>query len=174
METNGSGKPAVPEKERRAPAPGEAVFTSVLCLAGALCLTRAVKLWNALPEPRVASAAALPLGASALWTLLSLISLLEVIQKQKAAAEKKPLAERTGEALRYAFPKTVFVISAVFIAYGVSLLFGLSFYTVTPLFLFLSMSYLNRGKPVQNVIRTAVCMAVIVLVFRLLFSIVLP
>ena len=170
METN--------ERERKtengAPAPGETVFTSVLCLAGAVCFSRAVKLWNVLPKPRIASAAVLPLGASALWTVLSFWSLIDILKKTKKKGPEQPASGRAREAFGYAFPKTVFIVSVLFAAYGVSLLAGLSFYTVTPLFLFFSMSYLNRGRHMQNIIRTAICMAVIVLVFRLLFSIVLP
>jgi hypothetical protein len=44
----------------------------------------------------------------------------------------------------------------------------------TPIFLWCTMSFLSRGKFVKNLLWTALCMLFIYLVFRVLFSVVLP
>lgn len=54
------------------------------------------------------------------------------------------------------------------------LLVGLSFYVATPLFLYGCMCYLMRKSYLKNILWTALVMAFIILVFRMLFSVIFP
>ena len=75
---------------------------------------------------------------------------------------------------RYAVPKDVVVMLVAVLAYCVALLMGLSFYIATSLFLYGTMCYLTRKNYLKNVLWTALVMAFIVVVFRMLFSVVFP
>lgn len=60
------------------------------------------------------------------------------------------------------------------LAYCALLLAGVSFYIATPLFLYGSMCFLTRRNYLKNILWTAVVMAFIVVVFRLLFGVIFP
>jgi len=164
-------QPAAPVQPKADLQPGEKVFTIILCVIGALAFWQAAELWMKMSEPRIASAAALPLFVSGVWTLLSLSIVLENIKKTT------PLTGQTKKgklALAYIFPRVVVIMIAAVLAYCLSLLVGISFYIVTPIFLWGTMTYLSKGNYVKNILWTAICMAFIFVVFRLVFSVILP
>lgn len=76
--------------------------------------------------------------------------------------------------LRYVLPKEVLVVFLAILVYCALLLAGVSFYIATPLFLYGSMCYLMRKDYLKNIIWTAIVMAFIVVVFRMLFSVIFP
>ena len=154
-------------------APGEKVFAVVLLATGLAALGLALELWFRMSAPRISSAAAMPLFVSALWSLMALLNVIENFKLKTPLSGKKG-AEKVWEGLRYAMPKDVVVMLVAVLAYCVALLMGLSFYIATSLFLYGTMCYLTRKNYLKNVLWTALVMAFIVVVFRMLFSVVFP
>lgn len=154
---------------------GEKAFTVALFLVGLFFLVQSIQLWLRVSPPRISSAAALPLFCSLVWTIFSFVGILENIRKTTPlSGVAGGFAQRLKEGLRYTFPKEVLVLLLAIVVYCASLLLHLSFYIGTPLFLWGSMCYLMKKGYVKNILWTAICMAFIVLVFRMLFGVVLP
>lgn|GEM_PF-388086 len=155
--------------------PGEKVFTVALFLVGVFFLIQSLMLWGRVEAPKISSAAALPLFCSGLWTILTFVIMIENLKKTIALSSLKGDAMAAlKKGLAYAFPRPALVMLLAIVAYCVSLLLNASFYIVTPLFLWGSMCYLMRKDYVKNILWTALCMAFIFLVFRMLFGVILP
>ena len=153
---------------------GEKLFTYLLFLAGVFFFWHSLRLWLTMEPPRSASAAALPLGMSLLWTILSLTLLAGNHNKKTPLSAIKSPRKKIRDGIRYAFPKEVMVMSGAVVIYCTLMLMGFGFYIATPLFLFGTMSYLTGKLSFWNILWTAVIMAFTVLVFRILFGVVFP
>lgn len=153
---------------------GEKVFAIVLLVVGIAAFAMALELWLRMPEPRIASAAAMPVFVSGLWVLMSLLTVIENLRLTTPLSAVSELGKKLVTGLRYAMPFSVAVMLLGIVAYCVLLLLGVSFYIATPLFLYGSMCFLTRRDYVKNILWTAIVMAFIVLVFRMLFSVVFP
>lgn len=151
---------------------GEKVFAVILLVFGVAAFGMALELWGRMPEPRIASAAAMPLFVSALWVLMALLTVIENIKLATPLSGKR--GGKVMDALRYALPMNVLVLLGAIVLYCLLLFLHVSFYIATPLFLYGTMCYLTRRDYVKNILWTAIVMAFIVLVFRLLFSVVFP
>lgn len=163
---------AEPVQEEKYPlAAGEKVFAVVLLILGIAALGLSLELWLRMSEPRIASAAAMPLFVSAMWTIMALLTVIENFKLKTPLTGKE---KKIWAGLRYAMPVEVVVMLLAIFAYCVALLVGLSFYIATPLFLYGTMCYLTRKDYLKNILWTAIVMAFIVLVFRMLFSVVFP
>ena len=160
------------EEKKQAPfVPGEKGFAVFLLAFGAFFLWQSVVLYG--EHPGADSAGAVPMFVSALIVILALAI---IITDRKAPSVNKGLA--AGEVLKktlgYMFQKDVLVEMVLILAYCIALNFGLGFYIATPVFLWVSMCYLMRKDYVKNILWTALCMAFIVIVFRFIFSVMLP
>ena len=156
---------------------GEKVFSVILLLVGCVALYLSINLWFSISlrrGPRIASAAAVPVFVSALWGLMSLWTVIENFRLTTPLSSVKGLGNKFIKAIQYAMPLNVLIMLVLIIAYCVALLEGVSFYIATPAFLYISMCYLMRKDFLKNIIWTAIVMAFIVLVFRVLFSVVFP
>ncbi|WP_434309485.1 tripartite tricarboxylate transporter TctB family protein [Hominifimenecus sp. rT4P-3] len=153
---------------------GEQVFTIILCLTGLVAFLLSLNLLAKVKAPKISSAAAVPLFVSFLWTLLSFIMILENIKKKSPLSSLKGTKEKFKAAVEYVMPFTVFMIAAFCICYCVLMFFGLSFYIATPVFLWGSMCYLKKGHFIKNILWTAIVMAFIIVVFRIVFGVVFP
>lgn len=156
---------------------GEKVFSVILLLVGCVALYLSINLWFSISlrrGPRIASAAAVPVFVSALWVLMSLWTVIENFRLTTPLSNVKGLGSKFIKAVQYAMPLNVLIMLVLIIAYCVALLEGVSFYIATPAFLYISMCYLTRKDFLKNIIWTAIVMAFIVLVFRVLFSVVFP
>lgn len=153
---------------------GEKVFTIALFLAGLLFFIQSLIMWGKMSQPRIASAAALPLFVSGVWTVLSLVTVVENIRKTTPGSKAGSPGKAARIGFKFAFPTEVLAMLGFIVAYCVTLLLGMSFYIVTPLFLWGSMAYLMRKDYVKNILWTVLCMAFIILVFRMLFGVILP
>lgn len=156
---------------------GEKVFSIVLLLVGALALKLSIDLWFSIPlrrGPRIASAAAVPVFVSVLWVILSAITVLENFKLTTPLSGIAGIGNKIVKALAYAFPLNVIIMLIAIVAYCVALVEGVSFYIATSIFLYFSMCYLTRKDYLKNIIWTALVMAFIILVFRILFSVVFP
>lgn len=150
---------------------GETGFTVVLLLAGLFFTWQSVLLYR--QAPGASSYGAVPLFCSVLIVIFALAILLEDRKK------KTPISGQSiGRAIKAAFtdilPKDMLVIIALGVLYCVAMYLNLGFMVTTPVFLWCSMTYLSRGNYLKNLLWTALCMIFIYLVFRVLFSVVLP
>lgn len=153
---------------------GEKVFSLALLVVGLIALGLSLELWSRMSEPKIASAAALPLFVSILWVLMALITVLENIKLKSPLSGIKNLGEKAWKGLQYAFPMDVLVMLLAIVAYCVALVIGVNFYVSTSIFLYGTMCYLLRKGFLKNILWTALVMAFIVLVFRMLFGVVFP
>lgn len=153
---------------------GEKVFAIVLLVAGLIAFAMAMELWGRMKEPKIASAAAVPVFVSGLWSLMALLTVIENVKQSTPLSGKKRIAEKIKAAIGYALPMNVMAVIGMILVYCVLLLQGISFYIATPLFLYGAMCYLTRKDYGKNILWTAIVMAFIVLVFRMLFSVVFP
>lgn len=156
---------------------GEKVFSIILLIFGLIALKLSIDLWFSISlrrGPRIASAAAVPLFVSALWVILAIITVLENFKLTTPLSSISSFKEKIIKAVEYALPLNVVIILAAIIAYCAALVEGVSFYIATPLFLYFSMCYLTRKDFIKNILWTAIVMAFIILVFRMLFSVVFP
>lgn len=164
---------ASPE-EKAVLAPGEKVFTVVLLILGLIAFLLSLQLWFKMDTPRISSAGALPLFVTGLWVVLAVMAIFENLKLTSPLSGLENTKDRLLKGLGYAFPLDVAVMLAIVIGYCVALYLGLSFYIATSLFLYGGMCYLSKKNFVKNLLWTAVVMAFIVLVFRVLFGVVFP
>lgn len=146
--------------------PGEKVFAFILLLIGCLALYLSINLWFSISThkaPRISSAAVVPVIVSSLWVLISLCIVIKNFR-----------IESESLTLRYSLPPNVLIILALIIIYCAALLMGVRFYIASPVFLYASMSCLMRKDYIRNIIITGLVTTLIILVFRIVFSIVLP
>ena len=176
MNQNHSQENPPPQAEEHKPAlaVGEKVFAVVLLLTGLGAFGLALELWSRMSEPKIASAAALPLFVSGLWVIMALLTVIENFKLDTPLTGMSGWKEKLWAGLRYAMPKEVVIVLLAIAAYCVLLLVGLSFYVATPLFLYGCMCYLMRKSYLKNILWTALVMAFIILVFRMLFSVIFP
>lgn len=154
--------------------PGEKVFAVVLLVLGMAAFLLALELWFRMSEPRIASAAAMPLFVSGLWCVMALLTVIENFKSASRISSMTDRQKKLLAGLGYAIPREVAVIILAIMAYCILLLAGVSFYITTTLFLYGSMCYLTRKDYLKNILWTAIVMAFIIIVFRLLFSVVFP
>lgn len=173
IEMTDSGAEALPE-EKAVLEPGEKVFTVVLLVFGLITFTLALRLWLRMSSPRISSAGALPLFVTGLWVILALMAIFENRKLTSPLSELKDKKAQLLQGLHYAFPLDAAVMLAIIFGYCAALFFGLSFYIATPLFLYGGMCYLSKKDFIKNLLWTAVVMAFIVLVFRVLFGVIFP
>lgn len=159
------------EKKENLYKPGEKGFAVFLLLFGAYFLYESWKLYQ--QDPGASSYGAVPLFVSALIVIFSLAILLSD-QKKKTENHGLSVGETIKKTLSYMFPLDVMVVFVLIVLYCVGMQIGIGFIWVTPVFLWVSMSYLMRKGYIKNVLWTALCMAFILLVFSYLFSVVLP
>jgi len=151
--------------------PGEKGFAVFLLLFGGYFFQASVKLY--LENPKPSSYGAVPLFVSSLIVLFSLAIL---INDRKKTSETKglPAGKKILTTLAYIFPKDILIMMGLILAYCTALYQGVGFIVSTSLFLWVGICYLLRKNYVKNVLWTACCMAFILVVFRYLFSVVLP
>lgn len=153
---------------------GEKVFQIVLTLIGAFFVYQSLKLWQVVSAPKVSSAAALPLFVSLVWTIFSLIGVIQNIKKSTPLNNISSMGEKIKKGLAYALPKDVVVVIAAVIIYCLLLLVGLNFYIATAIFLYATICYLTKKDFVKNIIWVALVLLFAFLAFEKLFGIVFP
>ena len=151
--------------------PGEKGFAAFLLVIGLFFTWQSWLLYRS--SPGAASYGAVPLFCSCVIDLMAILILI-TDRKKNSENSGLPLGQRLKNTLRYLFSRDILVMLALVLAYCVALYFGAGFMLATPIFLWVGMSYLSRGNYLKNILWTALCMAFIYLVFRVLFSVVLP
>ena len=151
--------------------PGEKGFAVFLLLIGLFFTWQAVKLYQ--QAPGASSYGAVPLFCSALIDLFAILILI-FDRNKKSANSGQPFAAAVKNVAKYLFNADILVVLAMVVVYCAALYFKLGFMLATPVFLWAIMTYLGRGNFFKNVCWTALCMVFIYLVFKVLFSVVLP
>lgn len=163
-------KPSPPEKQP-AYQPGEKGFAAFLLAVGLFFTWQSWLLYAA--APGASSYGAVPLACSCLIDLFA-AAILIVDRNKRAQTSGLPFTRKLKSVLHYLVPRDIVVMIALCVLYCAALYVGLGFMAATPLFLWASMSYLMRGRYLTNLLWSALCMVFIYIVFRLLFSVVLP
>ena len=145
-------------------------------------------------DPKVSSYGAMPVFLGCLLILFSLIIIIQNIRK-KSEMSGQPFKAQLSIGWRHLFQKDVAVMVLLLLAYSVALFLGLGFVIATPVFLWVSMCYLTgKKKPApgqtaaeksdmnafrvkmygMNLVYSAIVMAFVMLVFKVVFRVVLP
>jgi hypothetical protein len=159
------------EKNQETRKTGEKGFSIFLLLVGLFFTWQSWKLYQ--QSPGASSYGAVPLACSVLIVLFSLAILISDWRKKSPISGKK-LLEKIKEGFRSILPLDVVVLIGMGILYCGALYLNIGFLLATPIFLWCSMTYLSRGGYLKNLLWTALCMGFIYLVFKVLFSVVLP
>ena len=149
----------VPEKVRK---PGEIVFNVLWIVFGIFGFYFAMDMTS----DTYSSPSVFPKFASVIIIFCASISLFKSIKRDKPAK---------GEtAFKYLLPKDVTVMIAMIVAYSFALPI-LHFIPSSYIFMVVGMVYLHGGKKIpQCLLYSAIALAVLVLVFRYLFLVILP
>jgi hypothetical protein len=151
--------------------PGEKGFAVFLFLFGGFFAYQSYLMYQ--KAPGAASYAAVPLFVSLLIMVFSLLIFIFDFKAESENHEASAL-EKIKKALAYMFQKDVLVMMILILAYSFALRYNLGFYIATPVFLWLSISYLMRKNYVKNILWTALSLLFIYVVFTFAFSVVLP
>jgi len=150
----------VPEKVRK---PGELTFASLWIILGALGYYFAMGMTS----DSYSAPSVFPKLASTVITLCGIVTLVKAVKREK------PGADETG-AFHFLLPQDVLVMITLIILYCVALP-NLHFVPSSFAFLVAGMVYLYRGKKiVQSVVVSAGTLAVLVVIFRYVFLVILP
>ncbi len=151
--------------------PGEKGFAIFLLVIGLFFTWQSVLLYQ--KAPGASSCGAVPLFCSALIDLFA-VAILITDRKKHSVNSGLSLGAAARNALHHLVSLDILVMAALVLIYCIALYVGAGFMLATPVFLWAGMTYLSRGNYVKNLLWTALCMLFIYLVFRVLFSVILP
>ena len=151
--------------------PGEKGFPVVLLLLGIFVTKESAAMYR--EAPQLESYGTVPLICG---ILLIVFSVFIIINNFRMQSEIKglPFKEKAESVVSHLFSKDVLVMLALILIYCLLLNFGLPFIISSPIFLWVSMTYLRRGGYVRNIIYTAIIMVFVIVVFNVAFHVVLP
>lgn len=149
----------------RARQPGELIFVVLLVVFSLLAAWQA---WTIAGFSSPSSPGVFPMFASAAMVISGLFVLA-------GTAHKKPTVERAGpaEMLASVTPLRLIFFSAMIVAYMLALE-PAGFLISSFVFLFASIAYLHRGHILLTLVVSAASLAVIYVIFRHVFAVVLP
>lgn len=150
---------------------GEKGFAVVLLLLGLFFTWQSYLMFR--EDPVASSYGAVPLFCSGLITVLALCIII-IDRKKRSPSSGKPLKEVLSLAVRHVAKRDILVMLGLILLYCLALYLNAGFMIATPIFLWVSMTWLGRGNYLKNLLWTAICMVFIYLVFKVLFAVVLP
>ena len=149
----------IPEKIRK---PGEIGFAVLGTLFGVLGYYFAMDMTS----DTYSSPSVFPKIASAIIIFCGLVSLYRAVKREKSAGGETVIG--------YLLPRDVTFMLCMLIAYCI-VLPKLHFIPSSYIFMVIGMVYLHRGKKIpQCLLYSAIALAVLVVVFRYLFLVILP
>lgn len=151
--------------------PGERVFNLVLLALGIYITIESWKMYR--ESPSLSGYGTVPLICGILLTVLSAYALVRAFMAPGGIAGLS-FRRKTMAVVRHLFSIDVLVTLLLIIAYCVSMAAGAPFVIATPVFLWISMTYLRRGAYLRNVLYTALVFAFVYLIFHVGFNVVLP
>lgn len=152
--------------------PGEIVFLFILLGIGAGALIESINMY--MDDPTPSSYGAMPLFLSSIIVLFMIKIIFFESNKTVSESENFVLEEKFKIVVKYVFTKDILVVLLMLIGYCLLLVLGIGFELATPIFLFISMSYLMNGKYLQSLIFTVVVMVFILIIFNTIFQVILP
>lgn len=150
---------------------GEKGFAVFLLALGLFFTWQSVLLYR--QAPGASSYGAVPLFCSVVIDIMA-IAILITDRKKQSESSGLPVGQVVKNTLKYLFSIDIIVMLVLVAVYCAALYLGAGFMFATPVFLWLGMTYLSRGDYLKNILWTALCMGFIYLIFRVLFSVVLP
>ncbi|NJO38096.1 MAG: tripartite tricarboxylate transporter TctB family protein [Rhizobiales bacterium] len=153
--------------EPRARKPGETTFNVLLFLASLFLAWQAYKISG---FSALSSTGAFPMAAAGVMVVSALIVLIGDLGKSAV------LRGYTGKASAFfgdVAPPVILIFTAMVIAYAV-LFDQLGFLPTSLLFLIAAIQFLKGGNPLINIVIAVGALIVIYVVFRLIFTVVLP
>jgi hypothetical protein len=151
--------------------PGAKLVPVATLFVGLLSLPEAIKLLKS--DSALNGSGFFPVLICAVIMLLSIVEIIKE-SKQRSESADRPLKERIVAAIRYLLPRDVLFMIVLVILYCVALGLGAGFAISTTVFLLASMMFYIRNKLLKNVVYTAVIMVAVIVVFKMVFSVVLP
>lgn len=150
---------------------GARLVPVLILLLGAGSLPEAIKLYR--NDPAVNGSGIFPIVISLIMVVLSI---LEILKERKSSSEITglPLKQKLAKVVDYLIPKNVFFMLVVVVLYCVALGIGIGFEISTTLFLLISMIFYIPKKLPKNIAYTAITMVSLVVIFKIVFSVVLP
>lgn len=146
---------------------GEKYFTLIILAIGIFMLKEGIEIYR--NSPGISSSGALPVFLS---SLIIVFSFILFIKNRKENINSKE--EKEENIIKFLFNTDVVVMVLLIFLYGIALLFGMKFLIITPIFLWVSMSFLEKGDYLKNLIYTIFLMIGIIVVFEYLFQVILP
>lgn len=161
-----------PEKKQEALVPGARILSSLLfVLFGGVFLWQSILLYK--KDSSITGAAMFPLAIS---ILLLILTVIDFAQKMRVPSELDALGvkDKIIQTILYLFPKDSLVFLLFSIAFYVAMVFGVPFLIAATVFLLASMCYLIPHEIKKNLIFTVIIIAVIYLIFTVVFKVSLP
>ncbi|MCI8270589.1 MAG: tripartite tricarboxylate transporter TctB family protein [Lachnospiraceae bacterium] len=150
--------------------PGERAFSISLLAVNIWEISEAFKM--CVKKPGLSSYGALPLGLGIIM-LLCLCKII-LLEDRKKTSERKKLRQSFLDAIMFVFPKDIAVFVGMMLIYFAALLLGAGFMIATPFFLFISMCYMMPHEIIKNGIFTVILVALIYIIFKMIFKVTLP
>ncbi len=151
--------------------PGEKGFPILLLLLGIFVTKESAEMYR--QAPQLQGYGTVPLICGILLIVLSVFVILNNFRLESEIKEQ-PVKEKAQNVIQHLFSKDVLVMLALIVAYCLLLNFGLPFIVSSPIFLWVSMTYLRRGDYIKNIVFTAIIMVFVIVVFNVAFHVVLP
>lgn len=151
--------------------PGEKGFAVFLFLFGCFFFYQSFLMYQ--KSPGASSYAAVPLFVSLLIVIFSALIFIFDFHAE-SANHGLSISEKLRKSLKYILPKDILVMIGLILLYSIALKYNIGFYVVTPIFLWISMSYLMRKNLIKNVLWTMLSLLFIFVVFSFAFRVVLP
>ena len=150
---------------------GARLVPVLIFLLGAGSLPEAIRLYR--NDPAVNGSGIFPIVISLIMVVLSI---LEIVKERKSNSETTglPLKQKLAKIVDYLIPKNVLFMLVLVVLYCVALGIGIGFEISTTLFLLISMIFYIPKKLPKNIAYTAITMVSLVVIFKIVFSVVLP
>lgn len=124
-------------------------------------------------EPGASGGGAFPFACSVIMLLMSLLSIWETRKYEKAFPKVHGAVAKIGETLTWLFPKNVLFTMFYVLVYAL-VLKKIGFILATFMFLAACMITVRTEKPWKSILISAASVAVIYVIFQLLFRVRLP
>ena len=150
---------------------GEKGFFFIMMIVSAVFLAASVQMF--VKSPKLNGEGTIPMVVSLVMLIMTILMQWEIRAFEKAFEPGRTLSEKAAETFAYLFPGKVGLICLYCILYAV-LLGIVGFKISTFAFLLGSILTLNSEKKVQALIVSAATLAVILVLFQMIFKVRLP
>lgn len=151
--------------------PGERGFILLLLVLGIYITIESWKMYQ--DSPMLSGYGTVPLICGVLLSVLSAFALVRALMME-SEIRGLPAEEKAKKTVQHLFSRDVVITLGLIVLYCISMALGAPFIIATPVFLWVSMTYLRRGQYLKNVLYSAIVFAFVYLVFHVGFSVVLP